>query len=99
MPLTFETEYRRKLLILDTGPIRRLVLFHAVDQYRFEGLRNNLQWIRDRDSYIRCTKFIGSFHRKTTSASVVAELNYWIRDTERTGQESFGIGFTKSFVR
>src|SRR5208337_4766436 len=87
MPSTFETEHRRNLLILDTGPIRELVLFQAVDLYGFEGLRPNLQCIFDRDSYIRCTKFIRSFHKKTTSASVVAELNYWIRETDRTGHE------------
>ncbi len=87
MPSTVETEHRRELLILDTGPIRELVLFHAVDQYGFLGLRPSLQCIRDRDSYVRCGKFIGSFRTKTTSASVVAELNYWIRKTEITGQE------------
>src|SRR5208282_590227 len=86
MPSTFEREHRRELLILDTGPIRELVLFHAVDQFGFEGLRSNLQCIVDRDSYLRCTKFIRLFHKKTTSASVVAELNYWIRETDRTGQ-------------
>src|SRR6266404_6942566 len=74
------------LLILDTGPIRELVLFHAVDQYRFEGLRGELRFIRDRRSYLRCAKFIASFRGKTTSASVVAELNSWIRKTDATGQ-------------
>jgi hypothetical protein len=87
MPSTFETEYRRKLLILDTGPIRELVLFHAVHELGFEGLRQNLHCILDRESYVRSTKFIGSFHGKTTSASVVADLNYWIRKTEITGRE------------
>src|ERR1700691_2685612 len=87
MPSTFEGEHRRELLILDTGPIRELVLFHAVDQLQFEGLRGNLKWIVEQDAYIRCTQFIGSFHRKTTSASVVAELNCWIRETDRTGRE------------
>ncbi len=86
MPSSFEREQRRELLILDTGPIRELVLFHAVDQLGFEGLRNNLVCIVDRASYVRCSKFIGSFRRKSTSASVVAELNYWIRHTDRTGQ-------------
>src|ERR1019366_3773008 len=87
MPSTFETKHRRELLILDTGPIRELVLFHAVDHYGFEGLRRRLRYIFDRDSYARCTEFIGSFRNKTTSASVVAELNVWIRETEPTGKE------------
>ena len=46
-----------------------------------------LQFILTPQSYAHCGKFIGSFQRKTTSASVVAELHYWIRATERTGQE------------
>lgn len=87
MPSTFEGEHRRELLILDTGPIRELVLFHAVDQLQFERLRGNLKWIVEQDSYIRCTQFIGSFHKKLTSASVVAELNCWIRETDPTGRE------------
>lgn len=87
MPSTFETEHRRELLILDTGPIRELVVFHAVEVYGFEGLRRSLRHIFDRVSYGRCTKFIGSFRNRTTSASVVAELYFWIRETERTGQE------------
>jgi hypothetical protein len=64
-----------------------LVLFHAVDEYGFEGLRRSLEYIFNRDSYARCSKFIGSFRNKTTSGSVVAELNYWIRKAEITGQE------------
>lgn len=87
MPSSFEQEHGRPLLILDSGPIRELVLFHAVEQLGFERLRRKLTCIIDHDRYVRCTKFIGSFRRKTTSASVVAELHHWIRDTERTGQE------------
>jgi hypothetical protein len=74
------------LLILDTGPIRELVTFHAVDQLGFESLGRELRFINDRESYDRCSKFVASFRRKTTSASVVAELYHWIRDTGRAGQ-------------
>jgi hypothetical protein len=86
MPSSFRTKEKRGLLILDTGPIREMVTFHAVEQYRFERLRDELELIRDLDSYGRCSKFIASFREKTTSAAVVAELNYWIRKTEPTGQ-------------
>jgi hypothetical protein len=75
------------LLILDTGPIRELVLFHAVHRFRFETLRSELRLIANLESYDRCVNFIGSFRSKTTSASVVVELNNWIRQTESTGQE------------
>jgi hypothetical protein len=86
MPLSFEEEHRRELLILDTGPIRELVLFHAVQHLHFERLRRDLRFIRSQGSYDICGAFIHSFRRKTTSASVVAELNYWIRQTEPQGQ-------------
>lgn len=86
MPPSFERGRGHELLILDTGPIRELVLFHAVDRFGFERLRNDLQFIKDRDSYERCGHFIASFRRKTTSASIVAELNYWIRRTDPNGQ-------------
>jgi hypothetical protein len=86
MPSSFRPEEKHELLILDTGPIREMVTFHAVEQYRFERLRGDLQLIKDPDSYGRCSKFIESFMRKTTSASVVAELHYWIRNTEDRGQ-------------
>lgn len=108
MPSSPERNRWGTLLILDTGPIRELVLFHAVDQFRFERLRSELQFIKDPDSYERCTKFIATFRRKATSASVVAELNYWIRQTDRTGQgrlwsrvyEEFrGMGMDEEVVR
>ena len=85
MPSLFRTIDRRELLIFDTGPIREMVTFHAVEQYGFERLRGDLQLIRDPRAYSQCSKFIASFRRKTTSASVVAEVNYWIRGTEPTG--------------
>jgi hypothetical protein len=74
-------------LLLDTGPIRELVLFHAVEHLRFQSLRGELRFMRDRPSYRKCSQFIASFRRRVTSASVVVELYHWIRDTDRTGQE------------
>jgi hypothetical protein len=87
MPSSSRKPDKRELLIFDTGPIREMVTFYAVEQYGFERLRGDLQLIRDPEAYSQCSKFIASFRRKTTSASVVAELNYWIRKTEPTGQE------------
>lgn len=76
---------RRELLILDTGPIRELVLNHAVFQFGFEKLRPHLRWLTTQASYDRCSGFIASFRRKMTSASVVAELHRRIRKTEKLG--------------
>jgi hypothetical protein len=77
---------KRDLLILDTGPIRELILHHAVFHFGFEKLRDDLQWLTTQASYSRCSQFIHSFRRRTTSASVVSELNYWIRETDERGQ-------------
>ena len=77
----------RELLILDTGPIRELILCHAVLNFGFEGLRADLTCFKDAEPYDRCSRFIGSFNRRITSASVVSELYYWIRRTETQGQE------------
>jgi hypothetical protein len=74
-------------LILDTGPIRELVLYHAISEFRFDILRGNLQYIRDDESYKRCTRFLALFSQiTTTSAAVVVELYHWIRKTEPNGQ-------------
>ncbi len=83
---SFERGYPRQLLILDTGPIRELVTFYAVHEFGFERLRSELRVFQDRGAYQTCGKFIGTFRRKTTSASVVAELHTWIRDTDPGGQ-------------
>jgi len=86
MPTSFEGSSRCELLILDTGPIRELVGFHAVDRFGFERLRSDLCFISNPESYRMCTQFVASFRRKTTSASVVAELYRWIRETDPKGQ-------------
>ena len=83
--MPFET-VRRNLLLLDTGPIWELILFRAVQQLRFENLRRELRFFRDRASYDRCNRFILSFRQRMTSPSVVLELYHRIRDTNRSGQ-------------
>ena len=80
------TSLPRQLLIVDTGIIRELVTFRAVDEFRFMRLHPKLRFIRDRAAYQKCSRFIAEFKRKVTSASVCAELNYWIRGTEDHGQ-------------
>ncbi len=84
---SLEDDGRRELLILDTGPIRELILFHAVFNLGFHRLRGELRWLTNTAAYTRCGRFIAAFKRRTTSASVAAELNYWIRTTEKHGQE------------
>lgn len=85
--LTSAIDKRHELLILDTGPIRELVLYHAVSEFGFERLRNELRFIKDAESYGRCSEFVGTFsNRLTTSAGVVVELYHWIRATAEHGR-------------
>jgi len=86
MPFPFNDQLRRELL-LDTGPIRELVLFHAVEQFGFRSLSGDLQFLKDHETYQRCVQFIASFRKRATSASVVVELYHWIRETDRNGRE------------
>lgn len=88
---------RSELLILDTGLIRELVLFHAVDRYGFEGLRRDLRFFMDRETRDKCGRFINLFRKKITTASAVAELNYWIRETEKLGQQRLWIRVCEEF--
>jgi len=84
---TSATSKRHELLILDTGPIRELVLFHAISEFRFERLRAHLRFIDDAESYRRCSEFVASYsNRLTTSAGVVVELYHWIRETDERGR-------------
>src|ERR1700687_1501692 len=87
MPTSSEINSRHRLLILDTGPIRELVLFHAVSEFRLENLRRSLRFIKDEETYRKCYLYIASFRQMTTtSASVVVELYHWIRETEPYGR-------------
>jgi hypothetical protein len=79
-PQLFIPQHRRELLILDTGPIREFVTFQAVHISRFRNLSSELNYLRDSNAIQKYERFVRSFKRRITSASVVAELNYWIRD-------------------
>lgn len=78
---------RQDTVIIDTGPIRELITYHAVYGFGFDSLRPELKNIVSAESYESCGRFLTSFRQRITSASVVAELYYWIRDTDRTGQK------------
>ncbi len=109
MRTSSEITKRHELLILDTGPIREMVLFHAVTEFRLEHLRRTLRFIKDDESYEKCANFIASFRQMTTtSASVVVELYHWIRETEphdqnklwrRVYEEFLNMGMDEEVVR
>ena len=74
---------RRHLLLLDTGPIRELVSYRAVQDLRLEYLRGDLSFLRERREYEKFALFLAQFSAKTTTASVVAELYRWIRGNKQ----------------
>jgi len=78
---------RRKLLLVDTGPLRELITFSAVFDLGFQSLRNQLHFISEKYSYEMFGHYIGSFQRKSTTAAVVVELDRWIRETHPAGRE------------
>lgn len=84
--MSLDSTGSRKLLVLDTGPIRELITYRAVHDLGFDRLRPELRYLTNAEAYERCGTYLSSFHRKTTSASVVAELNCWIRDTPPLGR-------------
>ena len=76
---------RRSILIMDTGPIWELVLYRAVKELGFANLRRDLRYFVSLEAYENCGSFLSAFGKKTTSASVVAELYGRIRGTEQKG--------------
>jgi len=77
------------ILIVDTGPIWELVLYRAVNQLHFESLRRKLTYLVSPEAYQNCGNYVSSFRQRTTSASVVAELNNHIAKTEKKGYRQF----------
>jgi hypothetical protein len=70
---------------MDTGPLWELVLYRAVNELRFASLERKLTYFTSLEAYENCGDFLSAFGKKTTSASVVAELYGMIRDTEAKG--------------
>jgi hypothetical protein len=77
---------RQSILILDTGPIRELVTYHAVYHFGFSKLRQELKQLTSVENYQNFSEFLATFRKKMTSTSVIAELHWWIRETDHHGQ-------------
>jgi hypothetical protein len=87
---------RRRIVIVDTGPLSELVLYRAVKELRFLNLERDLTHFVSREAYENCGSFLFSFRKKTTSASVVAELYGKIQDTQQKGRSQLWDWFTKN---
>jgi hypothetical protein len=75
-----------RLLIFDTGPLWELILYSAVHVFGYRRLEPDIRFLKHASSYRKFTSFVASFHRRTTTSSVVAELEGHIRRTLKTGQ-------------
>jgi hypothetical protein len=78
---------RKKLILLDTGPLRELITYQAVFRLRFRNLRKELQFIRESIPYEMLAAYLRSFQNVSTTPSVIAELGRWIQKTGASGQE------------
>jgi len=73
-------------LIFDTGPLWEFILYQAVHNLRFHRLEPDLKYIQTTLQYARLSSFIDSFAKRTTTPQVVAEVSYWIEQTEGRGR-------------
>jgi rRNA-processing protein FCF1 len=78
---------RRKLLLIDTGPLRELITFMAVFGLGFQSLQNEIEFLFENLLFERFGHYIGSFQQKSTTSSVIVELYHWIRETNRSGRK------------
>lgn len=76
------------VLVFDTGPVRELIAYSAVDRLRFQNLRSELKILRDAPTYQKFTGFIARFPRRTTTPHVITEISLWIRRTEKKGHSA-----------
>lgn len=90
---------RSSILVVDTGPIWELVLYRAVKVLGFASLERNLTHFVSSETYDHCGSFLSSFRKKTTSASVVAQLYSFIRETDRAGQRHIWAQVYEEFER
>jgi len=88
----------RRVLILDTGPIRELVTYRA-DLFGLRSLGLELRYLDSQNAYQNTSTFLSQFQKKLTSASVVAELNCWIRDTPKQGRRTLWQMVSEEFER
>lgn len=75
-----------RLLILDTGPIREIVIHKAVFDLKFRSLSSSLTWLKTQDSYSHLSLFISRFRQKFVTCGTVVELHKFIQDTPREGR-------------
>ncbi len=75
-----------KFLLLDTGPLRELILYSAVENLGFARRRREIQFLQTEGRYQNLSAFISGFRKRTTTPHVVSEMSSWILRTFESGR-------------
>ena len=78
-----------RILLLDTGPLRELVLYAAIRDLGYAGLRRELRFLYSREQYNNLAAFISQYRRRVTTPHVVSEVSAWIIRTVEMGRSNF----------
>lgn len=78
-----------KILLLDTGPLRELILYGAIRDLGYRQLRRETEYLRSEKNYENLAAFISLFRRRVTTPHVISEVSAWIIRTIDFGRERF----------
>ncbi len=75
-----------EILLLDTGPLRELILYAAVENLGFASQGRNLQFLQSEGHYKNLATFISNFKERLTTPHVISEISTWIVRTFDSGR-------------
>lgn len=75
-----------EILLLDTGPLRELILYAAVENLGFASQERNLQFLHSEGRYKNLAAFISNFKERFTTPHVISEISTWIVRNFDTGR-------------
>jgi hypothetical protein len=78
-----------RILLLDTGRLRELILYAAIRDLGYSRLRPKIGYLRSTENYRNLTALISRFRRRVTTPHVVSELSAWVLRTIDTGRPRF----------
>lgn len=78
-----------RILLLDTGPLRELILYAAIRDLGYSRLKPEIAYLRSVENYENLTAFISLFKRRITTPHVVSEVSAWVVRMVDTGRSRF----------
>jgi|SRR5258708_37841453 len=78
-----------RILLLDTGPLRELILYAAIRDLGYSRLQPEIRYLRSVENYENLTAFISLFRRRVTTPHVVSEVSAWIIRMIDSGRSRF----------